>query len=57
VQHFKLLDRHRLGDTAPTLERCALLLRRVLAHVAGQQLPLLPSSGGMEYNLRGRPSG
>ncbi|HZG45134.1 MAG TPA: hypothetical protein VEZ41_02555 [Allosphingosinicella sp.] len=57
VQHFKLLDRHRLGDTPPTLERCGLLLRRVLAHLAGQQGPLLPSSGGTEYDLRGRPSG
>jgi hypothetical protein len=34
VRHFKLLDRHRLGDSPHTLERCTLLLRRVLAHLA-----------------------
>lgn len=33
VQRFELLDRRRLGDSPPTVERCALLLRRVLAHL------------------------
>ncbi len=39
VQQFKLLDRRHLGDSPPTLERCALLLRRVLAHLAHPQAP------------------
>jgi hypothetical protein len=34
VRHFRLLDRHRLGDSPPTVERCALLLRRVLSRLA-----------------------
>jgi hypothetical protein len=34
VQHFKLLDRRQLGDSPPTVERCSLLLRRVLAHLS-----------------------
>ena len=34
VQRFRLLDRRHLGDSPPTVERCALLLRRVLSHLA-----------------------
>ena len=30
---FELLDRERLGDSAETIGRCDLLLRRVLAHL------------------------
>jgi hypothetical protein len=37
VRGFELLDRRLLGDSPPTVERCALLLRRVLSHLAGQQ--------------------
>ncbi|HEX8379149.1 MAG TPA: hypothetical protein VF619_01215 [Allosphingosinicella sp.] len=32
VRRFELLDRQSLGDSPPTLARCELLLRRVLAH-------------------------
>jgi len=40
VQRFELLDRRLLGDSPRTLERCSLLLRRVLAHLAaGQPAP------------------
>lgn len=35
VQRYRLLDRRCLGDSPPTVERCTLLLRRVLAHLAG----------------------
>jgi hypothetical protein len=34
VGEFKLLDRALLRDSPPTVERCALLLRRVLARLA-----------------------
>ena len=34
VQGFELLDRRLLGDSPPTVERCALLLRRVLSHLS-----------------------
>lgn len=34
VQRFRLLDRRLLGDSPPTVERCALLLRRVLSYLA-----------------------
>lgn len=37
VQGFKLLDRRLLADSPPTLERCALLLRRVLVHLEHRQ--------------------
>jgi hypothetical protein len=37
VRRFELLDRRTLGDSPPTVERCALLLRRVMSHLAGQQ--------------------
>ena len=43
VRHFKLLDRRQLGDSPPTVERCALLLRRVISRLA--------STGG--YNSLG----
>jgi hypothetical protein len=39
VGRFKLLDRRLLGDSPPTVERCALLLRRVLSHLADPQPP------------------
>jgi hypothetical protein len=32
VRRFELLDRRSLGDSPPTVARCELLLRRVLAH-------------------------
>jgi hypothetical protein len=31
VAHFKILDRHALNDSPPTIARCQLLLERVLA--------------------------
>lgn len=34
VRRFEILDRNALGDSQGTQERCALLLRRVLAHLA-----------------------
>jgi hypothetical protein len=37
VRGFELLDRRHLGDSPPTLERCALLLRRVRAHLADRR--------------------
>ena len=30
VKQFEILDRNALGDTAPTIKRCQLLLKRVL---------------------------
>ena len=33
VTRFKVLDRHTLNDSAPTVERCRLLLERVLNHL------------------------
>jgi hypothetical protein len=33
VKHFKLLNRHALGDSPPTVERCRLLLDRVLSEL------------------------
>jgi len=39
VRRFELLDRHRLGDSPSTVARCALLLRRVLAHLADRPHP------------------
>jgi hypothetical protein len=33
VKQFKILDRHALGDSPPTIERCELLLERVLVHL------------------------
>jgi hypothetical protein len=39
VRDFKLLDRHRLGDSPPTVERCALLLRRVVALLTAPPAP------------------
>jgi hypothetical protein len=37
VRQYKLLDRRSLADSPPTIERCAILLRRVLSHLADQQ--------------------
>ena len=37
VRRFELLDSGLSGDSPATLERCALLLRRVLAHLANRQ--------------------
>jgi Phytanoyl-CoA dioxygenase (PhyH) len=34
VRKFKVLDRHALGDSPATVERCALLLQRVLVNLA-----------------------
>jgi hypothetical protein len=34
VTQFELLDRHSLGDSPPTVERCQLLLERVLSQLA-----------------------
>jgi hypothetical protein len=34
VQRFEILDRRRLGDSPPTVERCQLLHRRVLSYLA-----------------------
>jgi hypothetical protein len=36
VQNHQVLDRHTLGDSPATVERCALLLRRVLARLAAE---------------------
>lgn len=33
VRNFVLLDRHALGDSDATMERCALLLQRVLSYL------------------------
>ena len=33
VKQFKILDRNALGDSPPTIERCKLLLERVLIHL------------------------
>lgn len=34
VTQFRILDREALGDSPPTIERCRLLLERVLARLA-----------------------
>jgi hypothetical protein len=34
VKQFKILDRDSLGDSPPTIERCQLLLERVLIQLA-----------------------
>jgi len=36
VQQHQVLDRNSLGDSPPTIERCALLLHRVLTHLAAE---------------------
>ncbi len=46
VQRFELLDRRELGDSPPTVERCALLLRRVLAYLAERQPAMSASAIG-----------
>jgi hypothetical protein len=33
VVQFKILDRHALNDSPPTIERCQRLLKRVLMHL------------------------
>jgi hypothetical protein len=45
VQRYKLLDRRLLGDSPPTIERCELLLRRVLAHLANSACVTSDRSG------------
>lgn len=35
VVRFKILDRHALGDSPPTVARCQLLLERVLVSLEG----------------------
>ncbi|UAK23590.1 YunG family protein [Sphingomonas nostoxanthinifaciens] len=37
VRNFLILDRNSLGDSERARERCALLLQRVLGHLAGNQ--------------------
>ncbi len=39
VQRYRLLDRRQLGDSPATIERCTLLLRRVLAHLGKNPPP------------------
>lgn len=39
VERYELLDRRHFGDSPPTLERCALLLRRVLVCLAADGPP------------------
>ncbi len=59
VQGFELLDRRLLGDSPPTIERCTLLLRRVLSHLADQPCTVSPRSS-IDTNsaiLRARVSG
>ena len=37
VKTYEILDRNALGDSPPTVERCALLLRRVMACLRGEE--------------------
>jgi hypothetical protein len=37
VQKYRILDRNTLGDSPATVERCALLLRRVMACLRGEE--------------------
>jgi hypothetical protein len=39
VRRHRLLDRNALGDSPGTVERCGLLLRRVLAYLADETGP------------------
>jgi len=39
VRDHQILERDSLGDSAGTLERCALLLRRVEPHLAADHAP------------------
>lgn len=39
VRRYELLDRRRLADSPPTVARCALLLRRVVSHLAAAAGP------------------
>jgi hypothetical protein len=39
VRRFELLDRRQYGDSPATLERCALLVRRVLSHLGNREAP------------------
>lgn len=38
VREFAVLDRHNLGDSEATLERCALLLKRVETYLRNSSL-------------------
>lgn len=42
VRHFTLLDRTSYGDSAGTVERCALLLRRVLSYLVRSSVAEAP---------------
>jgi hypothetical protein len=46
VQKFKILDRAMLGDSQATVERCDLLLQRVLLHLARRRLLSSVSNDG-----------
>jgi hypothetical protein len=37
VQKYRILDRNELGDSPATIERCALLLRRVMTCLQGEE--------------------
>jgi hypothetical protein len=37
VQKYRILDRNALGDSPATIERRALLLRRVMACLRGEE--------------------
>jgi hypothetical protein len=39
VREFVILDRHNLGDSEATLERCALLLKRVETYLSNSPQP------------------
>jgi hypothetical protein len=46
VKRFELLDRRHLGDSPSTVERCELLLRRVLARLAADPAKAAPGPTG-----------
>ena len=39
VREFRALDRYNLGDSEPTVQRCARLLSRVVEHLATASAP------------------
>jgi hypothetical protein len=44
VAHFRILDRHALNDSPPTVARCLLLLERVLLRLGSQVSPIAPQA-------------
>lgn len=40
VREYTMLDRYNLGDSEATLQRCALLLKRVESYLRKMRLPL-----------------